>query len=475
MIGVAVVSVVLRVRQYAVGRSLWHDEALLALVIGDESLADLVTRPLPRAQVAPPGFLAIEDLSSQVSDGDQWLRLVPLLGSFGLIWLAWRAAAEMRATAARLVLLVAVTWSPVLVYYSSELKQYGLDATATMALIVGYQHRERHPYRLLVIGVLAALFSHPALIVLAAISIVLGVEAVRAHGPGAGVRRLVPFMVAWGGVALLMSLQLRRTSDSDAIDAFWADSFAPLPDSAVHLRWWWESALGFVHLATALRGIASQQRLDSWTEPVVIVSLLVVVGAAGLVARDRPAALVLPATTILVSLTLAGLEIYPFRGRLILYLIPMLALVVAHAVDALDRRAPVLAWVLCGLVILRVGWMAGDVLLEPDDRFDMVAALGHVEDGIEPGEVIVLGRGSAAAFEFYADDFDLGDAAVVTVETYDAAVVIDAGGGAPVWFVASHVLGRDLAAIDEMDNSPEITESWSGDSAVVRRFAAPSP
>lgn len=469
--GVVGFALLLRLRQYVVGRALWHDEAMLALGIREEDLVDLVTTPLPRNQVAPFGFLLLEKLMTVVSDADQWLRLVPLAASILLVWLTWRFAGELRTTAARIVLLVTVTWSPVLVYYGSELKQYGVDATAAMALLLAHRQRRAHPVRLIAVGVAAVLVSHPAIIVLAAICLVLAVEELRAVGAVAAVRRLRWPIVVWGVTAALVAMQIRRTSNAGDIEFFWADGFAPLPRSSESLRWWWDSALGLVHLTSSLRGIASQQRLDEWTEPLIVVSLVVVVIAVVVLARFDREALSLPLATLAITLGLAGFDIYPFRGRLILFLIPVVALLLAHAVDQLGSRLPAVAAATAMLVVVQFGWTSGDVLVDPDDRFDIVEALGRLEREVAPGDVVVLGRGTQPAFDFYADDYDLAGATLRAVEVYDAEAVRSRGDGTTVWLLASHVLGRDLADISEMDRAPGVTEVWTGDGVILRRFS----
>lgn len=64
---VIVVGMALSVAQFVANRSLWHDEACLALNIVNRSFLDL-TQPLDYAQGAPLGFLMPEKLAVQVLD-----------------------------------------------------------------------------------------------------------------------------------------------------------------------------------------------------------------------------------------------------------------------------------------------------------------------------------------------------------------------------------------------------------------------
>src|SRR5215212_6803017 len=75
--------VVLRLRQYLTGRSLWSDEAMLALNIVDRNFAGMF-QPLDYDQGAPIGFLLVEKMvNSILGKNELALRLFPLL--IGLI------------------------------------------------------------------------------------------------------------------------------------------------------------------------------------------------------------------------------------------------------------------------------------------------------------------------------------------------------------------------------------------------------
>src|SRR5689334_23171439 len=75
-----------RLVQYASNRSLWSDEAMLALNIVDRSYLELL-KPLDYNQAAPPLFLWLEKLAVQLLGNNEYaLRLVPLTA--GLIALA---------------------------------------------------------------------------------------------------------------------------------------------------------------------------------------------------------------------------------------------------------------------------------------------------------------------------------------------------------------------------------------------------
>ena len=83
--GVITLGVAARTAHFFANRSLWLDEAMLGLNIGERSFAELL-QPLAFNQAAPLGFLWLEKLAvTLLGVSEMALRLFPLLaGIFGL-------------------------------------------------------------------------------------------------------------------------------------------------------------------------------------------------------------------------------------------------------------------------------------------------------------------------------------------------------------------------------------------------------
>ena len=71
---------ILRLRQYLFNRSLWLDEAYLAISFMGRDLSELLLQPLANNQAAPLGFLLLVKAVTSVLGTHDWtLRLMPLL------------------------------------------------------------------------------------------------------------------------------------------------------------------------------------------------------------------------------------------------------------------------------------------------------------------------------------------------------------------------------------------------------------
>ena len=84
--------IAIRLVQYLYNRSLWADEAVLALNIVNRSYLELL-QPLDYDQGAPIGFLWIEKLAIQLFGNNEYaLRLFPLLSSILSIFIFYKLA-----------------------------------------------------------------------------------------------------------------------------------------------------------------------------------------------------------------------------------------------------------------------------------------------------------------------------------------------------------------------------------------------
>lgn len=127
-------AIILRIRAFAEGRALWLDESALAVNFIERSIGEILTLPLENNQSAPPGFLATTFLIIKLFGLSEFtIRLVPLMSSLGSVFLFY--SISIRSLSSRIAIGATnalFATSPVLIYYATEFKQYSVDVLAVL-------------------------------------------------------------------------------------------------------------------------------------------------------------------------------------------------------------------------------------------------------------------------------------------------------------------------------------------------------
>jgi Dolichyl-phosphate-mannose-protein mannosyltransferase len=418
---IVVVGAVLRLRQYAFNRSLWHDETLLATAIADRGYSQLILEPLANSQAAPAAYLFWVKFVTDLLGTHEWtLRLPSMVCGLAVLPMAVLIARLVFPSApARATFVGLMAVSPVLVYYSSEFKQYQGDVLCVMLILwltLRFEpaHWRRHALWLAAAGAVCIWLSHPVDFVLAGCGLTLWLSMARRREREALLAVTAVGAIWLASFAADYFLVLRALPHDGYLAGFWTTSFAPLPTSHGALHWYWESALGLVFLATQQTGTAFREVLPGWFSPANEVLLLVLLaGCAALVAQSRRVSLA-ATITLLATLGASALHQYPFRARLILFLVPFVLLALAALVQQLHdlpwrRIGP---WLAAGLAVA-ILWtplrLSARVFLRPDNYQDVRNALQYLSDHREPGDHILLSQWTYPAYRFYAPRLGLGD------------------------------------------------------------------
>jgi Dolichyl-phosphate-mannose-protein mannosyltransferase len=165
------VGTTLRLVHYLDRRSLWLDEAMLALNIASRSYADL-TRPLDYNQTAPLLFLWTERLAVAIGGVNELsLRAVPMAAGILLLVLLWPLTRRLLGEAGAVAAVTLAALSPALIRYANEAKPYGTDALVSVAMILAVVRVRDAPASrwrwtaLLAVGLAAVLVSVPGVFV----------------------------------------------------------------------------------------------------------------------------------------------------------------------------------------------------------------------------------------------------------------------------------------------------------------------
>ena len=414
---IATVGIVYRLRAFSAGRSLWLDETFLAVNLIDRDLWQLLTLPLENNQSAPPGFLALTWLSYQLfGQSDFSVRLLPLLAATVTPIVAILIAkTALQSRLAKTFFVTLVSFSPVLIFYGQEFKQYSIDVLATLLVIywwANWQRLKRSRWVLLV-GATLALLSLTAMLTMVLMCGVLFAQALLAERKTSGtladwwrvlLSEFRPALIAtWLAALLIHVTQTVATTPTGFMLWWWSrrGAFAPVPpETLADWAWYPESflklfKLGFESLAT----VGPEPGIG---QPFVWIPGLVLLGMA---VWSRAHWLILPGLALLAAYTLAMLQVYPFNSRLALYLLPLLFIALAVAIEPTRRigrrRQLALAAVPVALLTLITLGYSSYKFVTPVDFRDAKWAIAALNQMAEPDQTLVFDDSTENQLQWY--------------------------------------------------------------------------
>jgi hypothetical protein len=473
VIALVVLGIGLRVVPLVQNRNLWIDEAMLALNLVDRSPRQLL-EPLDWNQGAPVGFLLVVKAAIVVLGPGEWaLRLVPFVGSVlglvGFAWLSRRLLSPPEAVVA--VGLFAI--APYLISYTAECKQYGTDAALTIGLFavaLGLLRQSPLPHPspgggvatppslagkgdgesglsanvrrwgvLAACGAAAVWFSHPAVFVLGGLGIALFSDAVlrRDRGRIVACCATIACWLASFGACYLVSL--RRLGGNQYLLDYWAGHFLPLPPGlSGDMTWLFEHFFGFFASPGGLAGTEIKAG--------GVAAVLSVVGLVAIGRKRWPVAVALVVPGLL-ALLASGLHKYPFAGRLLLFLVPLMLLTVARGAwvvtEALRPSQPLAAWLFLGLLFAAPALELYQEIRRPMRYEQLAPLLADVRARWQPGDRMYVYWGGVPAFTFYTRDDPFPPGVTLGSEHRDGRTAFrdelaGLAGNPRVWVVFSH-------------------------------------
>jgi Dolichyl-phosphate-mannose-protein mannosyltransferase len=443
VIGACLMGFSLRIFFIALGRSLWIDEAMLAVNIVNRSFLGLF-QPLSLNQAAPIGFCLLQKAITSLLGGRDYLfRIIPLLAGLVSIPLMYFVSRKYVGQLAAFFALGLFALSSKLTYFSVDAKQYSTDVLATLLLllIVLKCLEGQATLRWFVVlgptGSIIIWFSQPSCFILAAILMTLGLTF--------ALRRdklhlywIIGIGAAWGislGLNYLISLQY-MASNSFLFD-YWKGNFAPLAPWSNFI--WYKDTF-----------ISMLKNPDNLPVSAITIGLLVI-GMISLAYR-RWQFLLLLVMPFFLTLIASALKKYPFNGRLLLFLLPLLLLLLAEGVGRivtlLKRINQPLAWLAYATLIIY--FIHGPITIahknikSPPMGENIKPVISYISENYHRTDLIYVYYSAYPAFEFYAPFYGFNEnnyiAGIMSkdIPRKYLADIDKLKGNERVWFVFTH-------------------------------------
>ena len=439
--------ILLRASKYLPAFSMRGDELAVTLNLTNRSALDLLTKPLDYEQAVPFGFaLLVKGLLTILGRSEYVLRMTAFVAGCISLILMFNLLTKTVGRYGTVFALTAFAFGNYLIYYSAELKQYSTDVLWSLILLLAFhQHLSRETsardFVLLAgLGALALCFSYPALFILAGIGVTLFLHYWRDK------QKLLWITctgLTWAGIFLITYFVLLRHQTQDPyLITFWENllSFMPMPP------WreisWFPKALAGLFLVVA--GLSSS---------LILIIPIYLLGLWGFWKEKNwqwALALTVP---IGLNILVSGFQKYPFHGRLILYLLPLVFVVLGKGIDVLwslgrNRLFANIAFVGLMILILQSVISTTNSYLFTHDylRDDLKPVFSFMQASHQEDDLVYLYHLVAPEYSYYAPDYNLENLQTITGQNYSARAknyqeeLSALPRGQRIWFVFSFVI-----------------------------------
>lgn len=392
-----------RLIQYLSNRSLWGDEASVALNIVNRSYVELLA-PLDYNQAAPPGFLWLEKTSIQLfGDSEYSLRLFPLVASIVSLILFYKLANRYTCAIAAPMAIALFALGRYTVYYATEVKQYSSDIMVTLLLcllLIPLCHQLLNPkqsFGLCLVGAIAIWCSHPAVFVLAGIELGYLIIASAKQRRSLILNRL-PIYITWLlSFSLLYFLTISGTMNDRVLVSYWESAY---PDSLFDIVWLLDTFGRFFYRPLGFLGITDG-----------VAMLAFVVGCVAYYRNSRTILVVLT-SPILATVLASYLHKYPFKERLVLFLAPLAILIIAEGIAFLltqfrgrYRYITSVGFVVFFALLVPPIFSAGQLVIYPRQVEEIRPVIEYIKSHQKPGDGLYVHHKSTSQFMYYAKKY----------------------------------------------------------------------
>jgi 4-amino-4-deoxy-L-arabinose transferase-like glycosyltransferase len=417
------------------GRDLWTDEAWVALA----AMKPTAQEALAASQSTPPFYLLSLWGAVQLwGHSELLLRGLSFLFGVGIVVLIWRLGHYLMKVPAALLALTAVAFSPIMVYYSKELKQYSGDAFFAV-LVVWLAERlrtaqgQRGWLALALAGVVGLGFSHPLVFTLPVVGAILWATL-----PSGRRSRLALVSGAWVlAFSTYYVLFFHRNVDPELV-AYWTQDFPDLSGLVPFTKW---------------LGLALYRYfwyfLGEWG--VIWGPVLLATGMVAMVRQGRTRVLFYLGGPLLLAFGAACLHRYPFMAhyggnRLMLFSAPVLYLIVAAGGWAgftwlwqHRQRWVALFLTVVILVALHPQKIIQENLYPLNNREEIQPLVAHLEVNLNSNDLVYVYYFAVAPFKYYYHGPAKGICWGRSCVEKGLNTTAPAGQPQRLWLIASHI------------------------------------
>jgi hypothetical protein len=399
---VLLVGVVLRVAYYLSNASLSGDEAMISLHVLQSQVHQLFS---PEAnfsnKTSPFGFLVLLKASTLLLGGGELaLRLPSLLFGIASLFIFSSVARELLPGPREVLISVGLfSFLEPLVWHSAEVKHYSLDVFLALLILVTAVRVLRRKDSLLshiglaAVGIGAVWFSHPSVFMLAGAGTTLVVAGMARRDAGFTLKVFASSALWLTSFLICYYLYTSRLMDRADLVYLWGKGFMPRPIySFAAARWLLGSFFGLFDTVAefGLPGIAA---------------LSFVIGCVAGFRRGGTITFMLLAP-LLFTLAAAALHVYPFTGRVLVFYLPAIIMLVSigagEVLDGMGGSRRYAAYMFIIFLFLMPVLSSTYRLVRPVSHEEIREVLGYIQSHRKEDDRIYVYYASVDQFLYYS-------------------------------------------------------------------------
>lgn|GEM_PF-2299283 len=401
-----------RIKALCHWRSLWVDEIYLAHSVVSRGMWSLISQPLDKWQIAPPGFLILTRACVDLfGPGERSMRIPSLLAGLATLPLFYFLARKILSLRGTLISVCFFSSLAPMVYFSQELKPYSMEVAVALGVILTAVNCLQNPASIRHVMIFAAVSLAGLFFSVSAGFVIAGCGIALFAGRFATARKSGAPLLAAILPLLLVGLIL---GGAEALNYF--AFYRGLLHSKVHLALVqdWQKMNGFPQggpnraapwIFFSLKNIMA----GTYTMYLSAPDLALFAGTIGLGAiisgKKRLLGFILVAP-LPVAIIFALARQYPLADRLALYLVPILVIFISAGLDWIWGPG---GWGRFSMGLLAILMIVGNPVIRsiyearyPSGREETRQIYQRIREYWRAGDILLLNDMAAPSFDYYA-------------------------------------------------------------------------
>lgn len=382
-------------------RSLWLDEAMLALSLVNRSYLELL-QPLEMDQVAPIGFLFIEEFFTTLFNNQDWsFRLFPFISFLSSIFLIYILSKQLfKSTIIALLSCAFFSLNLSILLYAIEVKQYIIDVFIGLLIAVSalYFQKQQNQKSLIIftcVGIISVWFSNVAVIMLFTVGVYI-LFKMYYKNPERNLKGFIPIIFGMISFLIYYMLFIHNHPARTHMIEYWTNNFGFLYKDLFSYNFNY-----FIYSRTRniLDGLIAIDGFWFITLGFIIIGVF-----ANLKLKK---ALLITLLPIGIHFILSYFKLYPFHTRLVLYLFPFYIMLLSAGLWATHiylKRITVNISVLVLLIPL-ISNAYNVAIKTPIEQEEIKKSMHFVNTNIKTQDAIFIYFASGISFDFYKNKF----------------------------------------------------------------------